>query len=74
MSIHRAGCSNLQALIRRQPERVVEVAWGAQADARYPVELITGSLSEAGRGIHTGVPMLAAQMGLMLDFMTHRES
>lgn len=40
VSIHRAGCSNLQALIRRQPERVVEVAWGHQADAVYPVELL----------------------------------
>jgi GTP pyrophosphokinase len=40
VSIHRAGCSNLQALLRRQPERVVEVAWGQQADARYPVELV----------------------------------
>ena len=40
VSIHRAACSNLQALIRRQPERVVEVAWGHQADAVYPVELL----------------------------------
>ncbi|HQR57401.1 MAG TPA: bifunctional (p)ppGpp synthetase/guanosine-3',5'-bis(diphosphate) 3'-pyrophosphohydrolase [Burkholderiaceae bacterium] len=40
VSIHRAGCSNLQALIRRQPERVIEVAWGHQADAVYPVELL----------------------------------
>jgi GTP pyrophosphokinase len=40
VSIHRAGCSNLQALIRRQPERVVEVAWGYQSDAVYPVELL----------------------------------
>ena len=40
VSIHRTGCSNLQALIRRQPERVVEVAWGYQSDAVYPVELL----------------------------------
>jgi GTP pyrophosphokinase len=40
VSIHRAGCSNLQALIRRQPERVVEVAWGYQSEAVYPVELL----------------------------------
>ena len=40
VSIHRAACSNLQALLRRQPERVVEVAWGHQADAVYPVELL----------------------------------
>jgi GTP pyrophosphokinase len=40
VSIHRANCSNLQALIQRQPERVVEVAWGRQADAVYPVEML----------------------------------
>jgi GTP pyrophosphokinase len=40
VSIHRANCSNLQALIRRQPERVVEVAWGRAADAVYPVEIL----------------------------------
>jgi GTP pyrophosphokinase len=40
VSIHRAACSNLQALLRRQPERVVEVAWGHAADAVYPVELL----------------------------------
>ncbi len=40
VSIHRANCSNLQALTQRQPERIVEVAWGRQADAVYPVELL----------------------------------
>jgi GTP pyrophosphokinase len=40
VSIHRGNCSNLLALTQRAPERVVEVAWGQQADARYPVELL----------------------------------
>jgi GTP pyrophosphokinase len=40
VSIHRAACSNLQALIRRQPERVVDVAWGRQAEGVYPVDLL----------------------------------
>ena len=40
VSIHRVNCSNLLALTQREPERVVEVAWGAQADALYPVELL----------------------------------
>jgi GTP pyrophosphokinase len=39
VSIHRANCSNLLALTQRQPERIVEVAWGRQVDAVYPVEL-----------------------------------
>jgi GTP pyrophosphokinase len=40
VSIHRSGCSNLHALIRKDPERVVDVTWGHQPDALYPVELL----------------------------------
>lgn len=40
VSIHRGACSNLKALLKRAPERVVEVAWGTHADAVYPVELL----------------------------------
>ena len=40
VSIHRAGCSNAQALSRRQPERLIEVAWGARSEVAYPVELL----------------------------------
>ncbi len=40
VSIHRGSCSNLRSLIKRAPERVVDVAWSAQPDAVYPVELL----------------------------------
>ena len=40
VSIHRAACSNLRSLLGRAPERVVDVTWGAQVDAVYPVELL----------------------------------
>ncbi|MBC8106964.1 MAG: bifunctional (p)ppGpp synthetase/guanosine-3',5'-bis(diphosphate) 3'-pyrophosphohydrolase, partial [Anaerolineae bacterium] len=40
VSIHRATCSNLRSLLERAPERVVDVTWGAQADAVYPIELM----------------------------------
>lgn len=40
VSIHRVNCSNAQALSRRQPERLIEVAWGAGSDAAYPVDLL----------------------------------
>lgn len=39
VSIHRAQCANAQALAGRQPERVIEVAWGAERDAVYPAEI-----------------------------------
>jgi GTP pyrophosphokinase len=48
VSIHRANCSNLQALTLRQPERVVEVAWGHQPDAVYPIELLVMAQDRQG--------------------------
>lgn len=40
VSIHRLGCSNLASMLRRAPERSIEVAWGQHSDAIYPVDLI----------------------------------
>lgn len=49
VSIHRAGCVNAQALARRQPERVIEVAWGrASADAAYPVDILVHAQDRQG--------------------------
>jgi GTP pyrophosphokinase len=48
VSIHRTSCSNLQALIQRQPERVVNVAWGRQVDAVYPVEILVMAQDRQG--------------------------
>ena len=39
VSVHRAGCANAAALADRQPERLIEVAWSAAADAVYPVDV-----------------------------------
>ncbi|MGH6623167.1 MAG: RelA/SpoT family protein, partial [Burkholderiaceae bacterium] len=48
VSIHRGNCSNLIALTQRQPERVVDVAWGAPAEAVYPVELLVNAQDRPG--------------------------
>ena len=39
VSIHRAHCANAQALAKKEPERVIEVAWGGERDGHYPVEI-----------------------------------
>ena len=39
VSIHRADCTNAHALGEREHERLIEVTWGAQPDAVYPVEI-----------------------------------
>jgi GTP pyrophosphokinase len=43
VSIHRASCANAQALMQRQSERLIDVAWGAPGaneDARFPVDVL----------------------------------
>jgi GTP pyrophosphokinase len=39
VSIHRARCANARALGRRQPERLIEVAWGGEQEGMYPVDV-----------------------------------
>lgn len=48
VSIHRASCSNLKSLLERAPERVVDVAWGVQPDAVYPVEFLVMAQDRPG--------------------------
>lgn len=48
VSIHRGSCSNLRSLLRREPERVVDVTWGLRADAVYPVELMVMAQDRPG--------------------------
>jgi len=48
VSIHRGSCSNLRSLLRREPERVVDVTWGLRADAVYPVELLVMAQDRPG--------------------------
>jgi GTP pyrophosphokinase len=38
VSVHRATCSNARALARRNPERVIDVAWGGGGEG-YPTEV-----------------------------------
>ena len=48
VSIHRGSCSNLKSLLERAPERMVDVAWGTQRDAVYPVELLVMAQDRPG--------------------------
>jgi GTP pyrophosphokinase len=38
VSVHRAACSNARALAKRNPERVIDVAWGSGGEG-YPTEV-----------------------------------
>ena len=39
VSIHRSDCHSYLALAEREPERVIEVAWGETSDTFYPVDI-----------------------------------
>ena len=39
VSIHRSDCPAYAALVQRQPERLIEVAWGDTGDTVYPVDI-----------------------------------
>lgn len=39
VSIHRADCPSYKALAEREPERIIEVAWGKTSDSFYPVDI-----------------------------------
>ena len=49
VSIHRADCPSYAALVARQPERVIDVAWGVTTGATvYPVDLIIHAQDRPG--------------------------
>ena len=49
VSIHRADCPSYTALVARQPERVIDVAWGGTTGATvYPVDLIIHAQDRPG--------------------------
>lgn len=48
VSIHRASCANAQALMKRQPERLIDVTWGRHAEAGYPVDIVVVAQDRQG--------------------------
>jgi len=49
VAVHRRACSNLRHMLGRQPERVIDVAWGgADAASRYPIDLIVEAMDRPG--------------------------
>jgi GTP pyrophosphokinase len=48
VSIHRQDCSNFTTLRARNPERVIDTAWGEKADAIYPVDVEVVAIDRQG--------------------------
>jgi len=48
VSVHREDCLNLIQLQEREPERIVEVDWGEEGEATYPVDIYIEAFDRAG--------------------------
>ena len=48
VSVHRADCPSFGVLAQKQPERVIDVAWGKTGDTFYPVDLSIRAQDRSG--------------------------
>ncbi len=48
VSVHRADCPSFSVLAQKQPERVIDVAWGKTGDTFYPVDLSIRAQDRSG--------------------------
>ncbi|MGC1548301.1 MAG: bifunctional (p)ppGpp synthetase/guanosine-3',5'-bis(diphosphate) 3'-pyrophosphohydrolase [Rhodanobacter sp.] len=76
VSVHRAGCASLVRLERRDPDRVIDVAWGSAAAQAYEVDIqlngydrkglqkdVAGVISNASIGIIASSSRLFTRTG-----------
>jgi GTP pyrophosphokinase len=67
VTIHRADCANLRRLREKQPDRVVDVAWGADAEQLYGVEVAIDAYDR--RGLVRDITGVLADAKLSIDHM-----
>lgn len=48
VSVHRIECANFRNMAARNPERVIEVAWGSQVDQRFACDLYVEARDRQG--------------------------
>ena len=72
VSIHRQDCGNFLGLNQRNPERIIEVAWGESESATYPVDLRLWAHDRTGliRDIST---VLADEKASVMDLSSHTD-
>jgi GTP pyrophosphokinase len=48
ISIHRQGCSNVERMRERQPERLITADWGTPRDEVFPVDVVVEAMDRQG--------------------------
>jgi GTP diphosphokinase / guanosine-3',5'-bis(diphosphate) 3'-diphosphatase len=66
VTIHRATCPNLAHMIKKDPDRVVEVSWGQAAERTHPVHIRVQAYDRSGL-LRDIANLLAGERINMLD-------
>jgi GTP pyrophosphokinase len=48
ITIHRAGCVNVERIREREPERLIEADWGAPREQLFPVDIVVEATDRQG--------------------------
>ena len=73
VSIHRQDCGNFLGLNQRNPERTLEISWGASSDtSAYPVDLSVHAFDRSGL-IRDITAVLADESANVTDMKSHTD-
>jgi len=65
VTIHREGCPSLERMRRRQPERVLSVAWGTAGDRGFEVDVLVHAYDRHGLVRDVGAVLTEEKIGII---------
>jgi len=65
VTIHREGCPSLERMRRRQPERVLGVAWGQAGDRGFEVDVLVHAYDRHGLVRDVGAVLTEEKIGII---------
>jgi GTP pyrophosphokinase len=65
VTIHREGCPSLERMRRRQPERVLAVAWGAAGERGFEVDIVIHAYDRHGLVRDVGAVLTEEKLGIL---------
>jgi GTP pyrophosphokinase len=65
VTIHREGCPSLERMRRRQPERVLTVAWGAAGERGFEVDIVIHAYDRHGLVRDVGAVLTEEKLGIL---------
>jgi len=65
VTIHREGCASLERMRRRQPERVLSVAWGSAGEDGFEVDVVIHAYDRHGLVRDVGTVLTEEKIGIV---------